>query len=50
MRKVPYQPEILLTRAKGRELVQLANSRATIALGLHVYQGVDYRLTGLLHL
>ena len=34
---------VWLTRGEGREVVQLANSRATIALGIHTYTGVDFR-------
>jgi syndecan 4 len=36
-------------RAGGREVLQLANSRATLALGLHSYAGIDYRWPGLQH-
>ena len=35
---------VWVTRGGGREVVQLANSRATIALGIHAYTGVDFRL------
>ena len=34
---------VWVTRGGGREVVQLANSRATIALGIHTYSGVDFR-------
>lgn len=34
---------VWVTRGGGREVVQLANSRATIALGIHTYAGVDFR-------
>ena len=33
---------LLVFRAGGREVVQLANSRASIALGAHTYAGLDY--------